>query len=121
MSRGLGRVESKILLYFNMASRGCNLDDCEYLSTCHYHKEPKERDIDVSEPCYLVGGFKRCPAEGHPFEKYTTSTYKGVLRALKSLERKGYIKGQKKTAWLKESFMPPWYMLYKLNDDYTAK
>lgn len=116
MSKGPGIIERKILLYINLASNGCNISDCEYLDTCHFHREPKERDIYVSELCYYIAGLTRCPADEIRFdaEKYSASIYKGVLRALKSLERKGYIKGHKETTVLKTSNMAPWNMYYKL-------
>lgn len=75
MSRGLGKVEKKILEYFNMSKRD---------------------KAEIPGLCYYVAGLIGYPSEDWPFnEDYSDSIYKSVYRSVKSLERKGYLKTER--------------------------
>jgi hypothetical protein len=117
MSKGLGRVENKILLYFNIVTNGCKdyIDSCEYTPYYCGDSEAKERTVDTCELCLFVADIIKCPGEieKHFRNKHNDSIYKSVLRAITSLERKGYIE-RKKIIGYQGNSGSKWFMIYKL-------
>jgi len=117
MTKKLGRIENKILLYFNMVVNGCKdyIDNCDYTPYKCGYSEGREKSLNTYELCLFVADIIKCPGEieKHYRDKHNDSTYKSVLRAIKSLERKGYIE-RKKVVESSNSSNSKWFMTYKL-------
>lgn len=94
-NKKLRRIESKLLMYFNMVADGCTgyVENCEYSPYKCGYSEGSGRDINTYELCLFATGIIRCPGEieKHFLDKRKTSTYRTILRATESLDRKGYI------------------------------
>lgn len=74
MSKGLGKIERKILKAFEES------------------KEYKDNDSSSNSLSYYVEGLIENLHDDWPlYKKYSYSTYMKTYRAIKSLERKGYI------------------------------
>ncbi len=99
MSKGLGKVEKKILEWLEMKATNCKgrFDHCGD-GFCGYAKPSDYGSSVVDLGCY-VAGLYRCPLDTDRkfFEKqdYADSIYKSTLRAVRSLERKGYLSTEK--------------------------
>jgi hypothetical protein len=101
MNKKLGRIENKLLQYFNIAANGCK----DYVKSCDYspyycgYSEGRETTISTYELCLFVAGIIKCPGEieKHYCDKHNDSTCWSVLRAIESLEKKGYISRKKVT------------------------
>lgn len=119
MSRGLGKVEKKIIEYLSMANNDCtgSIDDCPAADGyyCPYSKAKKSY-ISTGELCLYVAGIYKCPASIEDYRlqrNYNASIYKSVTRATKSLEKKGYIESQKHVERFSQDNLT-WYMSYTL-------
>lgn len=110
MSRGLGKVERKVLRWLAMYYTDCGgcSEVCEEFA---FHgdiqcgcREPRDPDArfgaEVEFICQFVAGNVRCPVEIEEINlgSYSDSVYKSTLRALQSLERKGWISKEKHTS-----------------------
>jgi hypothetical protein len=119
MDKKLGWIENKILLYFKMVAYGCKgyVDSCDYTPYYCGYSEAREKTINTYELCLFVANIIKCPGEVeiHYTDKHDDCSYKSVLRAVKSLERKGYIKRKKRIARFGNSDSK-WFMLYELDD-----
>jgi len=117
MNRKLGRIENKILLYFIIVKNGCKnyFANCDYTPYFCGYNIAAEKTINTYELCLFVADIIKCPGEleKHYREKHNDSTYKSVLRAIRSLERKGYIERKKVIEHLGNS-KSKWFMTYKL-------
>jgi hypothetical protein len=114
-----GRIENKILLYFKMVAGGCSdyIDNCDYTPYRCGYSEASERPVNTYELCLFVADIIQCPGEieKHYRDDHTDSTFKNVLRAIKNLERKGYIEKNKGNESL-GNLTSIWFMTYKLAD-----
>ena len=80
MSKGLGKIERKILKAFEESK--------EYIKFKGY----KDNDSTSSSLSYYVEGLTENLYDDWPLhKKYNYSTYMKTYRAIKSLERKGYV------------------------------
>jgi hypothetical protein len=117
MYKRLGRIENKILIYLNMVANGCK----DYIASCEYtpyycgDSEARERAVNTCELCLFVADIIKCPGEieKHFRNEHTDSLYKSVLRAIISLEKKGYIE-RKKIIEYQGNAHSKWFMIYKL-------
>ena len=93
MSRGLGKVEQKILRYFEMVNNDCAdyINECD--RPCPSQKGESDRKVETDTLCRYVAGIYKCPADSEYIHggDYPASIYQSVLRAARSLEHKGYI------------------------------
>lgn len=118
MEKKLRNIEKKILVYFNMAERGCR----EYVESCDYtpyycgYSEPRKGGVNTYELCLFVTGKIRCPGEIERFfiDKHGKSSYRSILRAIKGLEKNGYIR--KENADQLNDSQNKWYLTYSLAD-----
>lgn len=115
MSKGLGKIERKILQYFGE----CKKYDCEYYP-CHFEKPVRE--AETRGLCYYVFDLISCVHDDWPRNKdITDAMYKSVLRATRSLEKKGYLHNQKYIERLTtERGGIRWFMHHIINVDYKA-
>ncbi len=80
MSKGLGKIERKILKAFEEGK--------EYIKI----RGHGDNDSSSSSLSYYVEGLVENIHDDWPFDKrYSYSTYMKTYRAIKSLERKGYV------------------------------
>ncbi len=115
----LSRRESKILMYLKIVTEGC----IDYIGSCEYtpyycgYSGPREDPVTVYELCLFAAGVIKCPGEveKHYTDKHNKSTYRAILRAIESLERKGYI--EKEVNTLNQEKTCKWFMMYKLIRD----
>ena len=95
MSRGLGKVEKKILEYFN-----------------------EQEETSITGLCHYIAGNIEKPGDDWPFRaSYSDSLYKSALRAANTLEKKGYIESRKHSDRIMrvgEHGGISWYKLYSL-------
>lgn len=85
MSKGLGKIERKILKAFEESK--------EYIEIMGY----KDNDSCSSSLSYYVEGLIENLHDDWPSDKkYSYSTYMKTYRAIKSLERKGYVETEVK-------------------------
>jgi hypothetical protein len=104
MSKGLGLIERKVLEYFTV--------ECDERILC---REPAKTAY-TGELCMFVSGMYkcRCDSENHRIKtEYSKATYISVLRATKSLERKGLLKRQKIVPRLSYN-KHTWFMKYEI-------
>jgi len=117
MNRDLRRIENKILLYFNIVTDGCKdyIDNCEYSPYYCGYSGASGRAVNTYELCLFEAGIIKCPGEieRHYIDKHNKSTFRSILRAIESLEKKGYIEAEKGIERLDISDNK-WYMTYKL-------
>jgi hypothetical protein len=101
MNIKLGRIESKILLYFNMVTNGCKdlVESCDYSPYYCGYSEGRNTTISTYELCLFVSGVIKCPGEIEKYysDKHNDSSCRSVIRAIESLEKKGYIERKKVT------------------------
>lgn len=100
-----------------MVTFGCRnyVESCEHAPyTCGY-SESSERTISTYELCLFEASVIKCPGEieKHFKENHNKSTYRRILRAIESLERKGYIKRDKAIDLLDKS-NNKWLRSYRL-------
>lgn len=117
MKKDLRRIEDKILLYFYIVAEGCKkyIINCDYTPYVCGYSEPSDRAVNTYELCLFEAGMIKCPGEieKHYIEKHNKSSYRSILRAIESLEKKGYIK-EVEGAEFKIGSDNKWYMAYKL-------
>lgn len=117
MDKKLRNIECRLLLYFNMVAKGCK----DYIKSCDYtpyycgYSKPSEKAVNTYELCLFIAGMIKCPGEieKHYIEKHSKSTYRKTLRAIESLEKKGYIK-KVKISERSINMNSKWYCTYKL-------
>jgi hypothetical protein len=117
MDKKLRNIEDRLLMYFNMVANGCK----DYIKCCAYtpyycgYSKPSENAVNSYELCLFIAGKIKCPGEieKHYVEKHNKSTYRTTLRAIESLERKGYIEKVKISGHLHD-LNSKWYCTYKL-------
>lgn len=119
MNKRLRAIESKILLYFSMVSNGCRnyVDDCDHSPYYCGYSEASKREINTYEICLFVTGVVKCQGEieKHFIDKHNKSSFRTTLRAIQSLEKKGFIeKGPIPDDQGKP--VSRWLMTYKLMD-----
>lgn len=105
MSRGLGKIERAMLRYMEIVYGDCagSIEGCEAAQGCdcpYGSARNIERDgCGTDELCRYVAGIYKCPADIEDYclstQAYSRSVYSAVLRALKSLERKGLVVSEK--------------------------
>ena len=117
MEAMLRRIENKLLLYFNMVANGCKdyIDSCEYTPYHCGYSEASERTVNTYELCLFETNIIKCPGEieKHYKDKHNSSTYRTILRAIESLEKKGYLERKKLIERLDNS-TSKWYITYRL-------
>jgi len=127
MSRDLEEIEVEILEYLKMKASNCK--ESEFCMkddfTCEYAELGEGKAI-THELCCYVEGICNCEFDFESNKsngEYSGNTYKSVLSATESLERKGYInRNEEKTELPKPRLVPDseciWWMSHKLSDDY---
>lgn len=119
MNKKLRRIEIKLLLYFNMVADGCRnyIKNCEYTPYFCGYSEPRQEPVNTYELCLFATGAIKCQGEieKHYRDKHSKSSYRTVLRAIESLEKKGYIVRNNVTEHLEDT-NSKWFMAYKLSE-----
>ncbi len=127
MSRDLEKVEKEILEYLRMKASNCEeIKSCTNNDFNCGYAEPREGKAITHELCCYVEGICNCQFDfenNRPNGEYSGSTYKSVLKATESLEKKGYINRNKERTELPEPRLVPdsgfiWWMSHQLSDDY---
>lgn len=110
-------IESKLLLYFYIVKEGCRdyIEKCEYTPYRCGYSEASEKPVNTYELCLFVTGIIKCPGEieKHFMERHNKSTYRTILRAIGSLEKKGFIE---RKDGIESSYNSgsKWFRTYKL-------
>lgn len=117
MEKKLRNIEGRLLLYFNMVAKGCKdyIKSCEHTPYYCGYSKASEKAVNTYELCLFIAGKIKCPGEieKHYIEKHNKSTYRTTLRAIESLEKKGYIEKIKMSGNL-NNMNSKWYSTYKL-------
>jgi hypothetical protein len=119
MDTKLRRIENKLLLYFNIVANGCKdyIDGCEYSPYYCGYSKASDRAVNTYELCLFEIGVIKCPGEieKHYKDKHHSSTYRAIIRALESLEKKGYIEKENVIRYSGDA-NSKWYQSYKLKN-----